>query len=164
MCALCMGMCAVGGAAHMLRLDLSEDTGRGAVVLRAVGEVDIASAPELEDSVNRALTLHRPLVLDLERISFMDASGLRVLALANRLAEKMGAPLTLLRPSRQVLRVLAITGMLDTFVAAMIIGHTRDAPGSPVATASLPTAGPHPSPSNRLVAASTVCPCAATGT
>ena len=110
----------------MLRLDLSEDTGRGAVVLRAVGEVDIASAPELEDSVNRALTFHRPLVLDLERISFTDASGLRVLALANRLAEKMGAPLTLLRPSRQVLRVLAITGMLDTFVAAMIIGHTRD--------------------------------------
>src|SRR6476660_132815 len=121
MCGLRTGMSAVGGTvhSHQLRLDLSEETGCGAVVLRAVGEVDIATSPELEDSVNRALALHRPLVLDLERISFMDASGLRALALASRLAERMGAPLTLLRPSRQVLRVLAITGMLDTFAIAV---------------------------------------------
>ena len=50
-------------------------------------------------------------------VSFMGASGVRVLVGAHRLATMSSVPLTLRRPSRTVVRVLAIAGVLDLIVA-----------------------------------------------
>ena len=53
---------------------------RNSIVLRASGELDIASAPGLEYSVLQALESGASsIVLDLTAVSFIDRAGLRVL-------------------------------------------------------------------------------------
>ncbi len=78
------------------------------VVVALHGELDLATAPELDD----VLTQHAgaELVVDLEDLTFLDSSGLAVLlrATARR-------TLALRRPNQLVLRVLETTGVADRF-------------------------------------------------
>lgn len=51
--------------------------------VRAVGELDIATAPLLEERLQQTFEYHAgPTVLDLTEVSFIDRAGLRVLILA----------------------------------------------------------------------------------
>jgi anti-anti-sigma factor len=51
--------------------------------VRAVGELDIATAPLLEERLRQTFEYHAgPTVLDLTEVSFIDRAGLRVLILA----------------------------------------------------------------------------------
>ena len=54
----------------------------GAVVLRVSGELDLASAPRLEEAL--ATVSADPTVIDLSACTFLDSSGVRVLASAGR--------------------------------------------------------------------------------
>ncbi len=59
-----------------IRIDQHGDS----LVVRAAGELDIASAPALEDSLRHALESGASsLVLDLTGVTFIDPTGLRVL-------------------------------------------------------------------------------------
>jgi anti-anti-sigma factor len=53
--------------------------GSGDVRLRVSGDVDIRTAPILEDAIRTRLSAGRPVVLDLQGVNFMDSSGLSVL-------------------------------------------------------------------------------------
>jgi anti-sigma B factor antagonist len=80
-----------------------------AVVLS--GELDIATAPELEQKLRElppdGVT---QLMLDLRRLAFIDSTGLRVvLGLANGLAPP-GARVVIVRGPEAVQRVFALTG------------------------------------------------------
>jgi anti-anti-sigma factor len=80
-------------------------------VVRVVGEVDAATAPELLRHLEDDPSVR---VLDLEHVTFFDSSGLKVLAIVNR--SRDGAdPLTLHAPSDCVRRVLQIAGMTEWF-------------------------------------------------
>ncbi|HWM21651.1 MAG TPA: STAS domain-containing protein [Ilumatobacteraceae bacterium] len=81
------------------------DAGDGVVLL--VGEIDVATAPKL-----RLCLEHEPLVrvLDMEQVTFMDSSGLKVLAIANR-SRDASDRITLRAPSAAVRRVVDISGM-----------------------------------------------------
>ena len=78
------------------------------------GELDIASAPEFEQAIAEA-TAHpgAELVLDLRELTFMDSTGLRTLAKANLKATQAGTSLSIWRGSRQIERVLEISGLAD---------------------------------------------------
>jgi anti-anti-sigma factor len=80
------------------------------------GEVDLATASELESCVQRAFEdAPSSVVLDLEALTFIDSSGLRVLvALAND-ARSRGATLALRSVPRHAQRVLDLTGLSDWF-------------------------------------------------
>ncbi|MFB9688659.1 STAS domain-containing protein [Amycolatopsis plumensis] len=67
-----------------LRLSLREEASSGALVLAAAGEVDLLTADQLTDAVAAALA-QRPavLVIDLTAVTFLDSSGLSVLAKAH---------------------------------------------------------------------------------
>ena len=54
----------------------------GVVVVVVRGEIDVATAPEFEDGLGRAVREARPLglVVDLTAVTFMDSSGLTALA------------------------------------------------------------------------------------
>jgi anti-anti-sigma factor len=80
------------------------------------GEVDLATAPELESFVVRALE-ESPgtLVLDLEALSFIDSSGLRVLVAVSRDARSRGVAIQLRNVPRHAQRVLDLTGLSDWF-------------------------------------------------
>ena len=76
------------------------------------GELDIATAPQLEEAVSEATSLPvAELVLDLRELTFMDSTGLRALAQANLKAEQAGTALSIWRGSHQIERVLEISGL-----------------------------------------------------
>jgi anti-sigma B factor antagonist len=77
-----------------------------------VGEVDAASAPELE----RCLEAHDgSLSVDLEGVRFLDAAGVRVLLEARRRRLDAGHELRIVSASRAALRVLEILGLTALF-------------------------------------------------
>ncbi len=85
----------------------------GATVLIVVGELDIATAPVLDEKL-QAATADRagPVIVDLDGVSFMDSSGLQVVV-AHTLARQNGAQVLLTRGSAQVHRLFEVSGMLD---------------------------------------------------
>jgi anti-sigma B factor antagonist len=83
----------------------------GAVVIKLEGEVDLCAAPELEQTLNRvADSRASSIVVDLDRVSFMDSAGVHVL-LQFSLARGAEVGLALTHGSRQVQRLFHVTGV-----------------------------------------------------
>ena len=94
------------------QLEVAERRPGTMTVVRAAGDLDVMSVPGLRAHLDIAFAGRRPVVLDLERVTFIDASGVRVLVEAQGRAARWGTTLLLRRPSRVVCRVLAVTGLL----------------------------------------------------
>jgi anti-sigma B factor antagonist len=104
----------VPGDAELRRTGFSAvaDTSDRATVLKLQGELDVATAPALEEAVAMAFAAHpSSLVVDLTDLSFLDSTGIRVLVSAGRRADESSCSLVLLAPTPQVLRVLRLTGV-----------------------------------------------------
>jgi anti-anti-sigma factor len=86
---------------------------KSASVVWAAGEIDISTVPRVWACLGVALERRRPVVLDLELVSFMDASAIPLLVEAQRRSTELGTSFIVRRPSRAVLRVLTITGLVD---------------------------------------------------
>ena len=95
-------------------METSVETVDGYMVIHVAGEVDLASAPALDEQI-AALMAHGPqqLVIDLSEVTFMDSTGLGVLVKALKRSRETGTRLDLIVTSERVLKVFAITG-LDT--------------------------------------------------
>ncbi len=81
-----------------------------AVHLTLVGELDISTATRLEDDVRR-IEAERPetIVLDLQRLTFMDSTGLRLLITADARAREDGRRVAIVQGNEMVQRVLRLT-------------------------------------------------------
>ena len=78
------------------------------------GELDLATAPELEEKVLAAVREgDRSVVLDLRELTFMDSTGVRTIVAAHKAAEESGADLRVVRPEsgNPVARVIEISGI-----------------------------------------------------
>jgi anti-sigma B factor antagonist len=81
------------------------------VIVVVDGEVDLYAAPQFEESLARASASAAPaIVLDLDRVSFMDSAGVHVL-LQFSTAEGNRRRLALTCGSPQVQRVIEATGV-----------------------------------------------------
>ena len=81
-----------------------------ACVVRVRGELDIAGCPSLERALRSAeLTKAERLILDLEKLEFIDARGLHTLVAAARRSARNGNRLEVTRGSGQVARIMKIT-------------------------------------------------------
>ena len=90
--------------------ELQADSAR----LTPVGELDIATAPQLDQEVRSLLARSvREVVIDLSRLTFIDSSALRLFIVLNERSAEQGWTLRLVRPTGQVLNVFAITGAED---------------------------------------------------
>ena len=76
-------------------IDIDERDDR--IVVTPRGELDMASAPELEQAVMPRLETGGWVVLDLRALDFIDSSGLRVVVGAHRAAEERGGRFTCVR-------------------------------------------------------------------
>jgi anti-anti-sigma factor len=83
--------------------------------IEVLGELDIASAPELEAELLRRLAdpACREVVLDLRPVTFIDSSGLRSLLVAEREAAATGRRLRVIPGTGQVLRVIELADVAD---------------------------------------------------
>jgi anti-sigma B factor antagonist len=86
----------------------------GICIIRARGDVDLATAPELDKAIHAAAsTKPRSVMLDLSEVTFLDSSGIRVLVEAQRQLEELGAKFTLDGMSPALTRVFEIAGVID---------------------------------------------------
>jgi anti-sigma B factor antagonist len=81
--------------------------------VRVEGEIDLATAAELEAALDRAAMRHRHVLVDLAACRFIDARGLDALVHAHRALEGRGAQLLLCGVHGQVERVLSVTGVAE---------------------------------------------------
>jgi anti-anti-sigma factor len=81
-----------------------------AVHVALTGELDISTAQQLEDDLRRVES-ERPelIVLDLQQLSFMDSSGLRLLIMADARAREDERRLAIVRGNEMVHRVMRLT-------------------------------------------------------
>ena len=84
------------------------------MVLALSGELDVVSAPGLAHALDEVLTQpHVRVMLDLNRLSFVDSAGVSVLIKAKQAAATNGQTLVLRRPTEQLERVFALVGLAD---------------------------------------------------
>jgi anti-anti-sigma factor len=90
----------------------------GAVQLTVRGELDIASAPELQVVLESIVAgPHAVLVLDLTGLSFLDCAGMRPIRAARRALEARGGQLLVRHPSPIVERALLLGGLGEALSA-----------------------------------------------
>jgi anti-anti-sigma factor len=86
----------------------------GRAVVRLSGELDLATAPLLEDALSMLLSAARvDIVVDAGDVTFCDCAALGVLVRTDRRLRASGGRIRLLRPCRSLRRVLAITALED---------------------------------------------------
>jgi anti-sigma B factor antagonist len=79
-------------------------------MMRAAGEIDIATAPTLRAQLAAARAARLTTLLDLSAVTFMDSSGLHVLLDGARWVDADKWALFIVRPSWAVLRLLEVSG------------------------------------------------------
>jgi anti-sigma B factor antagonist len=88
----------------------------GGVVLRVVGELDLATVAVLRDAVDSIPLIGvRLLVLDVTHLSFISAAGIRVALDAQHRLARSGGRLVLRGPNALMRRVLQAAGLDDQF-------------------------------------------------
>ena len=94
--------------APQLRIQIDRSFDRECIAV--LGELDIFTAPSLEDAV-LGLEDAKPglVVIDLTGVSFIDSTGLSVLLTASERAREQGRRLVVVRPPLPALRVFTLT-------------------------------------------------------
>jgi anti-sigma B factor antagonist len=108
------------------QLTIETREGAGRVTLALDGELDLANASGLEGAMTSPSVETSPmLVLDLERLSFIDSTGVRVILAAAEAAAARGQRFALTEGSEQVERVLSITGTTKRLAMISAAGEGR---------------------------------------
>jgi anti-sigma B factor antagonist len=97
----------------------------GHVLVTVSGEIDIATAGQLRDRLAGPVGGGQQVIVDLSRVSFIDAAGAGVLAGAAARAAARGGSLQLAAAGRQVRRVLVLTGLDRSIPLAATVAETR---------------------------------------
>jgi len=112
----------------------SDDTGTASVMVaqgrtRLVlsGEIDVALSSELTEAVSEAEASRNPVEIDARHVTFMDSSGVALLA---RLAHRTPGPLTMIKPPDVVRFLLDITRLGD------VVTIVEEDPGFPEPSAT----------------------------
>jgi anti-sigma B factor antagonist len=94
--------------------EIQGETVRGVERLTVIGELDIATVPELRARAHAVIAQStQNLTIDLGQVEFIDSSGLSLLIELNRRAETEGWTLSLTRPPERAFLVFSITGADD---------------------------------------------------
>ena len=94
----------------MKTFEVTTDQRGDTVHIRLSGELDISSAPRVEDELARVEPDGPELiVLDLRNLAFMDSTGLRLLIAADTRARQQNRRLTIVKGPEPVQRVFRIT-------------------------------------------------------
>jgi anti-sigma B factor antagonist len=92
-------------------ISTTEIDGRAHLTLR--GELDLATAPELETLLMERLDASQEVVVDLRGLEFMDSSGIRVLVAGHARAARVGTRLFVVRPQPEsaVAKIVEVAGL-----------------------------------------------------
>jgi anti-sigma B factor antagonist len=107
-------------SSHDPLLQVHLEVREGAAIVRAVGDVDLGTAPLLSEYLRRGeeqLTPPRPLVLDLSGVDFLASAGLSELIKHAKRCTDLGSRLLVVATQRVVLRTMDLTGLTEMITA-----------------------------------------------
>lgn len=89
----------------------------GTVIVLLRGELDLATAPDLEELLNEHLDAGQAVLVDLRELQFMDSSGLRVLVAAHARSSNGGPRFAMVRAPEgsEVAKIMTISGVGERF-------------------------------------------------
>jgi anti-sigma B factor antagonist len=95
-----------------VNLEVERRTVGDALVVSVSGEVDLATAEPLREALVAAEAESASgMVIDLQRVGFLDSTGIGELVGVHRRLRKSERPLALVVPEGPIRKILAITGM-----------------------------------------------------
>ena len=98
------------GAQSQLSIESRSENDR--TVISMEGELDMANAPALQSAIeSEELAAAEIVVLDLQGLTFLDSTGLRVILAARELCWRRGQEFAVTPGSPQVQRLLSVTGV-----------------------------------------------------
>jgi anti-sigma B factor antagonist len=98
------------GGQSQLNIETRRESDR--VVITMDGELDMANAPGLQVAIESdELSAAEIVVLDLQGLTFLDSTGLRVILAARELCWRRGQEFAVTPGSAQVQRLLSVTGV-----------------------------------------------------
>lgn len=114
------------------RLRIGSNEREGSHTLALEGELDIASAPMLEATIEEICARRpRELIIDMTGVEFVDSSGLNAILRGKALCEERGCDFCLSPAQRPVARVFEVTRLIDRLPLRRGRGERQEpAPGS----------------------------------
>lgn len=115
-----------------MSLTVSTEQKQHVVVIAVAGELDMATAPYLQQQVDDALEqgLHH-LVFDLAGVPFCDSTGLSVFVRAKNRCDDLGGYVRLAAPQRGVRRILEVSGLVEVLSTYPTVDEALSATGEP---------------------------------
>lgn len=105
------------------------------IVVSVAGELDMATAPQLQDHITDLLDKgHCNVVFDLAGVSFCDSTGLSVFVRAKNGCDDVGGVVRLAAPQRGVLRILEVSGLVEVLQTYPTVDEAVTADTSPAST------------------------------
>jgi anti-sigma B factor antagonist len=116
---------------------VSEQTVGDNCVVTVRGEVDVYSAPALQETLSAMLAAAaKAVVVDLTEVGFLDSTGLGVLVAARNAAVNAGQALPIACAEGRILKLFKITGLDSVFdihpsaeAALQSVGHQTSSSG-----------------------------------
>ncbi|HEB12389.1 MAG TPA: anti-sigma factor antagonist [Actinobacteria bacterium] len=97
-----------------LKIDVEEQD--GVMVLKLDGEVDVYTAPKLKSRLVDLVDQGKfKIVVDLEKVDFMDSSGLGVLVGGLKRVRSHEGAIALICTQENILKIFRITGLVKVF-------------------------------------------------
>ena len=106
------------GQTEVITIDIKVDTRMSGdwAVVDVEGEVDVFTAPKLREQIIGLLTAGNDrIVVNLEKVDFMDSTGLGVLVGGLKRVKEKDGSLAIAGAHGTVLRVLSVTGLNSVF-------------------------------------------------
>jgi anti-sigma B factor antagonist len=104
------------GSEAEVDLSLNARAAGGRTVIEVAGEIDVYTAPKLREKIAALVdegVLH--LVIDLERVEFLDSTGLGVLVGGLKRVRTHDGSLSLVCTQERLLKIVRITGLTKVF-------------------------------------------------
>ena len=113
----------------MFSVNLSTREFDGHVVVALGGELDLVDAVGVAAALVAVAEREPAIIVDLAALEFIDSSGVAALARGRKLARHAGGDLLLAAPRQPVLRVIAITRLVDDFSVHASVEEAADSAG-----------------------------------
>jgi anti-sigma B factor antagonist len=97
-------------------LSLSTRSDGGRTVVEAAGEIDVYTAPKLREQLTQLVdTGQHDIVVDMQKVEFLDSTGLGVLVGGLKRVRQHDGSLRLVCAQERILKIFRITGLTTVF-------------------------------------------------
>ena len=102
-------------AVAVRRFKLTEtDIRDGCRKIEVEGELDLTVCDQLQERVDRLDSKAAAILIDLGECEFIDSTGIALIVSAHKRLAEQGRRLVICTPSKPVLRILSVAGLVDT--------------------------------------------------